>query len=107
MGALRFTVGGVPFTGRLLVAFEDGRLENGRVRFDGVKKTVTARELEEVVRATHGAEGTRVRTRAGVAVLDIGRVVYDAAEGKITGFEDVRLLRWEPQASHSPRSSAV
>lgn len=96
MGALRFTVGGVAFSGRLLVDFEDGRLEGGAVRFEGIEKPVTAAELEEVVRATHGAEGTRVKTKGGTAVLDIGRVVYDAAEGKVTGFGDVRLLRWEP-----------
>jgi len=95
MGALRFSVGGVTFTGRLLVDFEDGRFEGGTVRFEGVEKAVTASELETVVRATHGAEGTRVKTKAGTAVLDIGRVVYDASEGKVTGFADVRLLRWE------------
>lgn len=96
MGALRFTVGGVPFTARMEVGFLDGRLEGGAVRFQGVDKAVDQKQLDAVVRATRGAEGTRVRTKNGVAVLDIGRVVYDAAEGKITGFEDVRLLRWEP-----------
>lgn len=96
MGALRFNVGGIAFTGRLLVDFEDGRFEGGQVRFQDVARAVTPAELETVVRATHGAEGTRVKTKGGTAVLDIGRVVYDATEGKVTGFEEVRLLRWEP-----------